>query len=228
MPLPNDQPELGWLNVVNQVNAIVPRSPSLRNASPDVAPLNPSHSNPISFSAHKILDWPLITSQLPEEVQAIYQNCGPDYATLMEMKRPNVPATRMADLAGETSVLAKLSLSIVKQICDAFFTTFNLAHPIVDQKFFLHHTLPIAIQRGFEADVESCVVLAVMALGCWSIQAIERAGYSKNRYDKDLRLDNLRVRGIPGLFFHNHARIRHGFLVNDHSMQSCQFHLLSG
>ena len=184
----------------------------------------------ISFSAHRMLSWEPVAALLPESVRIIYEEVGKDYATTLEIERRPIPPG--APLEHGPDALGSLSISNVRNLCDAFFATFNLANPIIDQTFFTHHTFSRAIQTSFGYDVESCVVLAVMALGCWGKRGLVEGGFQSEELQDPLAVPKTRgikyvPEDIPGLLFFNEGRKRMGFLMNDTSLQACQYHLLT-
>ncbi|KXJ90093.1 putative C6 finger domain protein [Microdochium bolleyi] len=228
-------------------------SPAALGTTPETVSDTVSHppqTTPISFSAHKVLQWPAVAALMPPEVAVICREHGTGYVSVLEGKRPNVPlpgslsrqSLDYGSLSSRTGVgeepsLSRLSVSVITTLCDAYFTTFHLAHPILDRGVFSHHTLSVAIQRGFDYDIESCVVLTVMALGCWGIRASREAGFAASTPRTTHYLDDPSLEqylghggrdGIPGLTFFNEARKRVGFLRNENGMQNCQFHLLNG
>lgn len=226
-------------------------SPAALGATPDTVSESISHpprTTPISFSAHKVLQWPAVSALMPPEVASICRDTGTGYVSILEGKRPGVSLpsslgrqsldfnSRLGVNSEELS-LSRLSVSVITTLCDAYFATFHLAHPILDRSVFSHHTLSVAIQRGFDYDLESCVVLTVMALGCWGIRASREAGFAASTPRTTHYLDDPSLEqylghggrdGIPGLTFFNESRKRGGFLRNDSSMQDCQLHLLNG
>jgi hypothetical protein len=146
----------------------------------------------------------------------------------MEMRRPNIPVA-FASIQGGAEPIAALSVSSLRELCDAYFATFNLANPVLDRKFFFHHTLVKAIHKDFDYDLESCLVFTVMALGCWGIRALQEAGITNSSGKETTKpLTAFIESDVPGLYFFNEARRRYGLVANDNGMQSCQYHLLTG
>ncbi|KAL2840536.1 hypothetical protein BJY01DRAFT_20419 [Aspergillus pseudoustus] len=189
----------------------------------------------VPWSAHQVIAWKPVLPMLPDAVQLIVSECGIDYASSLELKRPRLPVAPRPGSKDEDS-LGSLSVSLVKELCDSYFATFHLCYPFVDRTFFLRHTLPTAINGEFGYDVESCVVLAVMALGCWSKLALhELSEFRAQRrwtaspqtsFHEDRRSSTDPT--TPGIAFFNESRKRIGWLINDNCMQSCQYYLLSG
>ncbi|KAL4925272.1 Zn(II)2Cys6 transcription factor [Aspergillus undulatus] len=186
----------------------------------------------VPWSAHQVILWKPVLSVLPNAVKLILNEHGADYSTSFEMKRPRLPLGTRATTRGDAASLGNLSVSLVRGLCDSYFATFHLAYPVVDRTFFLRHTLPTAIHGEFGYDVESCVVLVVMALGCWSklglAEVTEYSAPSQRRLSRGSISQESLDGSIPGLNFFNESRKRIGWLINDHCLQSCQYYLLSG
>ncbi|KAL4863336.1 hypothetical protein BDV12DRAFT_177579 [Aspergillus spectabilis] len=196
---------------------------------------NYPHSTVIPWSAHQLIAWKPVLPMLPDAIQLILNECGIDYSTELELKRPRLPLGPMPGTKDDTDSLGELSISLVRELCDSYFSTFNLAHPVVDRTFYLRHTLPTAIHGEFGYDVESCVVLVVMALGCWAKRGLTEVSeygtqgrrLSRGSMSQEYPSPNLDGT-VPGLAFFNESRKRIGWLINDNCIQSCQYYLLSG
>ncbi|KAL5333981.1 hypothetical protein BJX70DRAFT_405753 [Aspergillus crustosus] len=196
---------------------------------------NYPQSTVIPWSAHQLIAWKPVLPMLPDAVQLILNEHGIDYSTDLELKRPRLPLGPIPGAQDNTDSLGGLSISLVRELCDSYFSTFNLAHPIVDRTFYLRHTLPTAIHGEFGYDIESCVVLAVMALGCWAkrglVEVSEYGTHGRRLSRESMSQEHLSpmVDGsIPGLAFFNESRKRIGWLINENCIQSCQYYLLSG
>lgn len=191
--------------------------PSLLVESPAGSML--SNCTPISFSARLMLSWPAIRDLLPPSLGTV----ADDYALKLEDQRPKLP---MSSRDQDKNVLADLSLSTVRELCSAYFATFNLANPVLDRKQYFQQTLGNAINGDFGYDADSCIVLMTMALGTFGIRALKEC--------KPLSTE-ARARPAstqtssepPGLAYYNEARKRVGFIEGDHTMQTCQFYLLA-
>ena len=176
-----------------------------------------SSTTPISFSAHLMIDWPAIRELLPPSVAVPSGN----YSLRLEEQRSPLSATSHTE-----GFLADLSISAVRELSDAYFATFNLMMPVLDRKFYFQRTLGTAINGGFGYDADSCIALMTMALGCWGTQAVLEARHLQQTSP----LSNGHQapdQSEKGLAFYNEARKRIGFLECDHSMEICQFYLLS-
>ncbi|UPK99929.1 hypothetical protein LCI18_010864 [Fusarium solani-melongenae] len=228
----------------NRLNAthsrtILPRSPAnsseilgvpsflQRRESVVVTPTSSTDSSPpISFSAHQVLFWPAIQSALPESVKLLCQVNGSDYSTRLEASRPNLQLPTSSDL--QSDWLSGLSVATLKELSDVYFSTFNLANPILDQKTYFQRTLGVAIDGNFGICIESCIVLVVMALGVIGQKALVEGGFASATTPGTSGLAGVQDGDMPGLAFFNEARKRLGFLICDQGLQACQFYLLSG
>ncbi|RBR19345.1 hypothetical protein FVER53590_08418 [Fusarium verticillioides] len=188
------------------------------------SPAAATDPNPaISFSAHQVLFWPAIQSALPESVKLMCQMQGATYSTRLEASRPKLPHAASVDISSDW--LSKLSIATLKQLSDVYFTTFNLANPILDQKTYFQRTLGVAIDGNFGICIESCIVLVVMALGSMGQKALQEAGFAGTPASSPYVGQDA---DMPGLDFFNEARKRFGFLMCEQDLQACQFYLLSG
>ena len=101
-------------------------------------------------------------------------------ATVLEQRRPPLPFPPLAGVGGASGSdgnwLAQLNVSVVKDLGDVFFATFNLGNPILDRRLFGQHSLGVAIGTGFGVNMESCIVLVTMALGVLGKKALREAG----------------------------------------------------
>ncbi|KAM0410831.1 hypothetical protein ACHAPD_010643 [Fusarium lateritium] len=185
------------------------------------------HNPAISFSAHQVLFWPALQDALPESVKLMCQMNGAVYSTRLEAARPKLPYATSADMSSDW--LSKLSIATLKELSDVYFTTFNLATPILDQKTYFQRTLGIAIDGNFGICIESCIVLVVMALGLMGQRAMREAGFLPTPASSPYpNFGSGQDEEMPGLDFFNEARKRFGFLMCEQDLQACQFYLLSG
>jgi hypothetical protein len=202
-----------------------------------------STRSPISFSAHQVLFWPAVQELLPEAVLSASRGLERNYSTELELQRqPLTPIIKSYAEDPEGDWLAGLSLSIIRELSDAYFSTFNLVGPLIDRTFFFHNILGSVINRGFENEIEACLVLVVLALGCFGLKfrveakresSLDRSqpgseyheAHYGRRSAKELKL--LLDEEITGLRFFNESRKRIGFLNCDNSPQSSQYYFLS-
>ncbi|KAL5586056.1 hypothetical protein FOBRF1_015926 [Fusarium oxysporum] len=231
---PHDSNPTEHRSIATALRPFNPRSPAnssevlgvpsfLRHETID-SPAAPNDPNPaISFSAHQVLFWPAIQSALPESVKLICQMQGGTYSTRLEASRPKLPHAASVDISSDW--LSKLSIATLKQLSDVYFTTFNLANPILDQKTYFQRTLGVAIDGNFGICIESCIVLVVMALGSMGQKALQEAGFAGTPASSPYVGQDGEM---PGLDFFNEARKRFGFLMCEQDLQACQFYLLSG
>ncbi|KAI0140532.1 hypothetical protein GGR57DRAFT_496047 [Xylariaceae sp. FL1272] len=195
-------------------------------ASPAIPESNTilTHSPTIFYAIRRVVAWPA--------VQKMLQPCHRDHstrsATLMEHSREPL-STGPENLPRSQDVMATLSISIVRNLSDNYFATFNLANPILDRAMFSQQTLGTAVSSEFGYNMESCLVLVVMALGCFGARALREGGFEVPNQDRASQAAEVGWHdGIPGLAFFNEARKRIGYIMGENSMQACQFYLLSG
>ncbi|KAF5011572.1 hypothetical protein FDECE_2337 [Fusarium decemcellulare] len=223
----------------SNLRALIPKSPAnssevlgvpsfiQRRESVVGTPTSSSDQNPpISFSAHQVLFWPAIQSALPESVKIMCQVNGSDYSTRLESSRPILQLPSSVEL--QSDWLSTLSVATLKELSDVYFSTFNLASPILDQKTYFQRTLGVAIDGNFGICIESCIVLVVMALGVIGQKGLKEGGFSSTNVTSPASVYSPLDEGLPGLAFFNEARKRLGFLVCDQDLEACQVYLLSG
>ncbi|OCK74871.1 putative C6 finger domain protein [Lepidopterella palustris CBS 459.81] len=229
------------------INDIEDSSPGINDEGHPVAP-NYSGSGrleqkPISFSQHRVMRWPAIMQVLPRGLLAACENLNRDYVVDLEVHRPPLPFTTSSfpKDAGE-QWLSKLPLSLIKGLVNAYFAVFNRITPVLDKFHFFSSTLGTAMENDFGYDVESCLVLNVLALGCLAVRAYEEGNYplptcssaqpagtgNSNQYFHRPDWYEVIAENPPGLRFFNEARKRTGFLLCDNELPNCQFYMLSG
>ncbi|KAJ6255860.1 hypothetical protein Dda_9319 [Drechslerella dactyloides] len=193
----------------------------------------------MSFSAHRILQWPAIHALLPDAIQGT-ELVG-DYATKLEATRSPLPFTISAPGAS-SSWLQSLSISVIRGLTEAYFNTFNTSNPILDREYFYTATLSAAVESSFGYNIESCVLLVVLALGCLAVTAHREADFPlyspRDEEPKESPLGFVppewiditeEAEGLPsGLRFFNEQRKRSGFLMCGTGLEYVQCHLLTG
>ncbi|EPS35344.1 hypothetical protein H072_11289 [Dactylellina haptotyla CBS 200.50] len=202
-----------------------------------VTPHFAQEAKQMSFSAHKILQWPAIQALLPDFLQN--SELIEDYATKLEAARPPLPFDVPA--AGKHLWLDSLPLSVIRGLTEAYFNTFNTSNPILDRSYFYSATLSVAMESGFGYNIESCVLLVVLALGCLAVTAHKEAGFPLFPLQGDIDEDAFagfvppdwisvteEEGGLPsGLRFLNEQRKRFGFLMCGTGLEYVQCHLLA-
>ncbi|EWC48742.1 hypothetical protein DRE_00047 [Drechslerella stenobrocha 248] len=200
----------------------------------------------MSFSAHMILQWPAIQALLPDFLQG--SELVEDYATKLEATRPPLPFS--VSLPGQTgglnaieklNWLQSLPLSVIRGLTEAYFNTFNTSNPILDRGYFYSSTLSVAVESGFGYNIESCILLVVLALGCSAVTAHKEAEFplfplqseSEDGQIGFVPPDWIEVtqeaQGLPsGLRFFDQVRKRLGFLMCGTGLEYVQCYLLTG
>jgi hypothetical protein len=129
-------------------------------------------------------------------------------------------------LAFELSVVPTSHFKKIKETSDAYFDTFNLVYPILDQDHFVNTILEVSLRKGcIDGGAHSAILLSVLALGEVSIQG--NAGAPIGTIDG--RPSGFRGGSIgepPGLMEFNEARRRMAFLSVDCTIEYVQIMLL--
>lgn len=189
----------------------------------------------LSFSQHGVALWPAVKQILPPEFITAREQLPREYIVETENQRPPLSITiESAYRPMGDQWLTSLPLSVIKGLSDAYFSIFHRNTPVLDKFHFFSNTLGIAMENDFGYDIETCLVLNVLALGCLAVKAHEegnfplpsRQGVNNSQFVRpewyDLVLDD-----PAGLKFFNEARRRFGFLMCQNDLQSAQFYMLS-
>ncbi|KAF2125795.1 hypothetical protein P153DRAFT_369791 [Dothidotthia symphoricarpi CBS 119687] len=189
----------------------------------------------LSFSQHRVTVWPAVEQVLPAEFVSARAELPQDYVVEIETQR--IPLAIHIDRPYGTSSdswLMDLPQSVVKGLADAYFAVFNRTTPVLDKFFFYSSTLGMATENEFGYDIESCLLLNVLALGCLAVKAHEEGDFAlPSRHASSGRgfvrpeWYGLILDDSPGLKFFNEARKRFGFLMCQNDLQTGQFYMLS-
>ncbi|OAG35285.1 hypothetical protein AYO21_10556 [Fonsecaea monophora] len=203
--------------------------PSPLSSTKQLPRLLNTQSAVLSFSARRTIHWPGVQALLPSSLTSEVRKLEGSYPTHLESARPSLEPVISAQGALSTlDWLASLSLSSVKDLSNAYFDTFNRVYPFIDRDFYFLSTLAVVVREGFGHDIESCLVLNVMALGCMAIKAYEEGGFEiSNQASITPVMRHIIEEDIAGLSFFNEARRRVGFCLSERDIQACQYYLTS-
>lgn len=216
--------------------AMSPQNVATPGKSPFSVPDTATQSKiQLSFSQHRVALWPVVKQILPVEFTEARAELAHDYIVDVENQRAPLPVH--IDRPYGTfpdSWLMSLPQSVMKGLADAYFAVFHRNTPVLDKFFFYSSTLGMATEKEFGYDVESCLVLIVLALGCLAVKAYEEGDFTlpsrQHSHEKGfVRPDwyALTEDESPGLKFFNEARKRFGFLMCQNDLQAGQFYMLS-
>jgi hypothetical protein len=214
--------------------AMSPQTAATQGQSPFSVP-NTQSKVPLSFSQHRVAIWPAIKRTLPPDFVAACADLPQDYVVEIESSRAPLPVhvERPYGTYAEFWLMG-LSQSAVKGLADAYFALFHRLSPVLDKFFFYANTLGMATENEFGYEIESCLVLVVLALGCLAVKAHEEGDFclpSLHSIPEEgfLRPEwyQLTMDDPPGLKFFNEARKRFGFLMCQNGLQAGQFYMLS-
>ncbi|ORY10080.1 hypothetical protein BCR34DRAFT_540055 [Clohesyomyces aquaticus] len=190
---------------------------------------------PISFSQHGVAIWPAVRNILPQAFYSARDSLAKDYVVDLESRRaPLSMATAFPFGQLPDQWLTGLSLSVIKGLSDAYFAVFNRITPVLDKFHFYSSTLGLAVENEFGYDMETCLVLNVLALGCLAVRAHEEGDFALPARLRTFGTGfvqpewyHLILDDPSGLKFFNEARKRIGFLMCQNDLQAGQFHMLS-
>ena len=189
----------------------------------------------LSFSQHRVALWPAVQRILPTEFVSARAELPQDYIGDMESQRAPLPMHINHPFGTcSDSWLMSLPQSAVKGLSDAYFAVFHRNTPVLDRFHFHSSTLGMATESDFGYDIESCLVLNVLALGCLAVKTYEEGDFalpsrhaSSGRGFVHPEWYELTIDDPPGLKFFNEARKRFGFLMCQNDVQAGQFYMLS-
>ncbi|KAF3906847.1 hypothetical protein ABW21_db0202796 [Orbilia brochopaga] len=239
----NNSPAAQHARIRTDVNSLFPpvASSSSTNGHSD------GGARQMSFSAHKILQWPAIHALLPDFLQE--SELVENYATKLEAARPplsfNVSVSRKSARSSGAEMsdwLQSLPISVIRGLTEAYFNIFNTSNPILDRGYFYSVTLSTAMESGFGYNIESCILLVVLALGCMALTAHKEADFPLYPLHGD-EFEETPLGFVPpewisiteeagplpsGLRFFNEQRKRLGFLMCGTGLEYVHCHLLAG
>ncbi|EME78661.1 uncharacterized protein MYCFIDRAFT_205123 [Pseudocercospora fijiensis CIRAD86] len=151
--------------------------------------------------------------------------------TTLQSPETRILETLCAQQAGSDSSLLE-RLSDLNTLCELYFDTFNRTAPILDRESF-SKTVGVAVETAFGINIESCLVLTVMALGYMAQDAFNEGGFalSSSMEARNLSPPNCDS-STPqnceiALRLFDESRRRIGFLLSERDIQSCQYFLLA-
>ncbi|ETI28397.1 hypothetical protein G647_00846 [Cladophialophora carrionii CBS 160.54] len=182
----------------------------------------------LSFSAHQTIHWPGVQALLPQNLASTARSLEKSYPTQLESGRLSLTPTVSAQAVALTGDwLASLSLACVKDLSNAYFDTFNRVYPFVDRDHYFSNTLSVVVREGFGFDIESCLVLNIMALGCMGLKSFEEGGFTAHHTAITPLIRHIMDEEMSGLSFFNEARRRVGLCLCERTIEACQYYLTS-
>ncbi|KAK5057909.1 hypothetical protein LTR84_011910 [Exophiala bonariae] len=186
---------------------------------------SPHTQSKLSFSAHQAIHWPGLHSISLSRSFATGAEGSNIYLSDVELDGPSyVEQTQNETFSKDW--LATLSLSTVKGLCNAYFVTFNRVFPLIDRDHFFLDTLSTVVAEGFSYDIESCLVLSVMALGCLGSKAYDEGGYpSEDSLPSTGVVQILLNQDVPGQQLFDESRRRIGLCSSAKDIRISQYYL---
>lgn len=179
----------------------------------------------LSFSTRQTIHWPGLHLAQSSELSPPGMEGPAVYLADIELDGPAFPEHVGTEDFPE-NWLTTLSLSTVKGLSNAYFNTFNRIFPFIDRDYYFLNTLSTVVGEGFNYDIESCLVLSIMALGCLGMKAFEEGGYhNEDILPADGVIQNLMNQDIPGKGLFNESRRRIGLCSCAKDIQVSQYYL---
>jgi hypothetical protein len=188
----------------------------------------------LSFSQHRVALWSAVKQILPSSFVEARNDLPTDYIIDIESHRPPLPIHIDYPTGLDPCYwLTELPLSVLRALADAYFSVFHRLTPVLDKFQFFSSTLGLAIESDFGYNIETCLVLIVLALGCLSVKAHEEGDFAlpsripqpDNGFTRPEWYGLILDEPI-GLRFYNEARKRLGFLMSQNDLQAGQFYML--
>jgi hypothetical protein len=185
-----------------------------------------SHSTPkdeqrLSFSSRQILRWPgMPAASLPfgahDWKSIIRESVFDDMANSTPERKAGLPE----------DWTSTLSIAAIKGLSNAYFNTFGRIYPFIDRDNYSHKTLSMLISEDFGNDIESCLALAVMALGCQGLKAYEEGRYEREDFVPESELLRLvMAQDPPGKAFFEESQRRMPQCSSISDIQVAQYYL---
>lgn len=188
----------------------------------------------LSFSGRRIMDW-LFDTEVFASGSVLHSPLTQSEKQLhLEFGRPPFNQTIPAQEAtSNADWVSSLNMTSIRVLSEAYFKTFARVYPIMDSEYYFEKVLGRVLQEGFGCNIQSCLVLAVLAVGSWGYRGMQEGGYlspeqSKLAFGSGGTSQALLQEDPPGLSFFNNCRKRIGFVLSEQSVQVCQLcHLLA-
>jgi hypothetical protein len=121
-----------------------------------------------------------------------------------------------------------LSARKAREYADAYFDTFGVLNPVLDQNMFMTGVVARVLQNGYvDGDADAVLALTVFALGQTAIEGTLGASIS-NHGGLSSGFRGGSVENPPGIELFCEARRRLGFVVTSCSLENVQILLLQG
>ena len=195
-------------------------------------------------AAHKVILWPSIylhitnkNFAIAEDLQYILQD-GTPWLTHLELQKHPAPLpgpsnvhSIVASPEPQSTIAIKtfagLPLETIQRLIDAYFSTFNVIHPILDQDVFVAEVVNPLVQNGYEdGDAHACLCLSVLALGKVAIDGVHGSPISVSASGEPSGIRGGTLERPPGLDIFNEARRLIGFSMNQCNLENVQIYLL--
>lgn len=195
---------------------------------------------------HKVFLWPCISALIAKtsaraasDIQCI-SGAGTPWLVRLEIAKHALPLSCSHCLSNPRSVCWSdadgsdnatsplLSAGKAREYADAYFDTFGVLYPVLDQDVFMTEVVARVLRNGYvDGDIDAVLALTVFALGQTAIEGTLGASISSHEgIPSGFRGGS--VENPPGVELFCEARRRLGFVVTSCSLENIQILLLQG
>jgi hypothetical protein len=195
---------------------------------------------------HKVFLWPSISALIAKtgvptasDIQCISEMGTPWLVGLEMAKHPlplscghcqsNPRSSCWSDGGGSYNPTSPLlSAGKAREYADAYFDTFGVLYPVLDQDVFMTEVVARVLRNGYvNGDIDAVLALTVFALGQTAIEGTLGGSISRHEgVSSGFRGGS--VENPPGIELFCEARRRLGFVVTSCSLENIQILLLQG
>ncbi|KAL8360482.1 hypothetical protein RB601_007217 [Gaeumannomyces tritici] len=198
-------------------------------------------------SVHQMLRWPVvqgllesISLSIPSVSASTIESEGATRALGLDNPTNRLPT---GDAGAVTYALTTVGISAtvssqstgspltsgsMEDLTSAYFNTFYMCYPILDQQHFTTQVLGSVARDGFTDSIQSTLVFLVLALGEIAILGFHGPPVSASGSPQPSGVKGGTPRHPPGLALFNEARRRMGFNLTECSLEAVQVFALAG
>ncbi|KAL8422776.1 hypothetical protein RB596_003170 [Gaeumannomyces avenae] len=198
-------------------------------------------------SVHQMLRWPVvqgllesISLSIPSVSASMIESEGATRALGLDNPTNRLPtgdagavtyaltAVGISATVSSQSTGSPLTSGLMEDLASAYFNTFYMCYPILDQQHFMTQVLGSVARDGFTDSIQSTLVFLVLALGEIAILGFHGPPVSASGSPQPSGVKGGTPRHPPGLALFNEARRRMGFNLTECSLEAVQVFALAG
>lgn len=136
------------------------------------------------------------------------------------------PSETVAQTPADNSICSSFHAELAQKLSDAYFDTFNILYPVLDQNSFQTEVLDRLAREGYaDRDPVTVLALTVFALGIVAIEGVF-ASPIDSQHDAASGFRGGSTQSPPGIDVFNEARHQTGFLMTLCTLENVQILLL--